>query len=114
MEPFLLLELAAGQTYGYELTRVMADLGFRRAAEDPSMLYKVLRVLEEEGYLTSAWSVGEDRPRRLYQLTSQGEVYLHERTVDLERQSKRIAAFQERYRRRYPNREKFTVAEETP
>ena len=99
MEPFVLLTLAEGAAYGYELAQSIAALGFRRAAEDPSLLYKLLRTLEDEGFAESTWSdSASGPPRRVCALTQAGEDYLHGRAADLQRQSKRIAAFIDRYR----------------
>lgn len=100
MEPFILLRLAEAPAYGYQLHKLMGELGFRRAAEDPSRVYKVLHDLEALGYLTSSWSMGDNGPaRRTYDLTSDGKAYLQDRAEDLGRQAKRIKYFQTRYRR---------------
>jgi PadR family transcriptional regulator PadR len=101
MEPFVLLSLAeGGPAHGYELAQSVAALGFRRAADDPSVVYKLLRGLEDQEYLTSEWGTAEaGPPPRIYRLTAAGRAYLDERAVDLERQAKRIKVFLERYRR---------------
>jgi PadR family transcriptional regulator PadR len=100
MEPFVLLSVAEGPAYGYELAQGIAALGFRRAADDPSVVYKLLRGLEDQGYLTSEWgAAGAGPPPRIYRLTAAGRAYLDERAADLERQAKRIKVFLERYRR---------------
>jgi len=101
MEPFLLLELAAGPSHGYELAQSMADLGFRRAGEDPSVVYRQLRSLNEQGRLAAEWTVGDRGSRRVYHLTPAGEAYLHERAGDLERQARRIGTFLEHYGQRF-------------
>ena len=49
MEPFVLLQIASGPVHGYEVAQSIGALGFRRAAEDPSILYKLLRTFEDEG-----------------------------------------------------------------
>ena len=108
MEPFLLLELTEGPSYGYELAQSMADLGFQRADEDPSVVYRQLRGLHEQGRLASEWTVGERAARRVYHLTPAGEAYLHERAGDLERQARRIGTFLERYRQRFTPAEAAT------
>jgi DNA-binding PadR family transcriptional regulator len=98
MEPFVLLALADGPVHGYELAQTIASAGFRRAGDDPSLLYKLLRALEAEGFATSTWADGEGGPpRRMYTLTPAGEGYLHARAADLRRQARRIATFAERY-----------------
>ena len=98
MEPFVLLEIARGPAHGYEIARAVGALGFRRAAEDPSVLYKLLRTFEEEGLATSDWAIADSGPpKRVYALTSKGHEYLARRADDLERQQKRIASFLEEF-----------------
>lgn len=100
MEPFVLLILADGPAHGYELAQAIAALGFRRAADDPSVLYKLLRGLEHDGYLTSEWGVARaGPPPRRYRLTRAGRGYLDERAAGLERQARRIQVFLDRYHR---------------
>ena len=96
MEPFVLLEIARGPVHGYEIARAIGALGFRRAAEDPSVLYKLLRTFEEEGLATSDWAIADSGPpKRVYALTSKGHEHLARRADDLERQQKRITWFLE-------------------
>jgi poly-beta-hydroxybutyrate-responsive repressor len=98
MEPFVLLRLAESAAHGYQLAQAIAALGFRRAADDPSVLYKLLRALESERLVESSWTEGAGGPpRRVYELTADGEEYLRARAADLERQAARIATFSERY-----------------
>ncbi|MFC1984162.1 PadR family transcriptional regulator [Chloroflexota bacterium] len=105
IEPFILLWLAHKPDYGYNLARMAAAVGFRRPAEDPSVLYKVLCVMEKRGFLASTWSTDKGGPRRrIYKLTPSGEAYLHERAADLARQEQRLAVFAESYGQRFPER----------
>jgi PadR family transcriptional regulator PadR len=98
MEPFVLLQIASGPMHGYEVAQAIGALGFRRAAEDPSVLYKLLRTFEEDGLVTSEWAIAESGPpRRVYQLTSKGHEYLATRADDMERQKKRIELFLVRF-----------------
>jgi PadR family transcriptional regulator PadR len=100
MEPFVLLHIASAPAHGYEIAHAIGELGFRRAAEDPSILYKLLRTFEEEGLTASEWATAESGPaRRVYRLTRKGEEYLTTRAGDLERQRARIDLFLERYRK---------------
>jgi PadR family transcriptional regulator, regulatory protein PadR len=106
MEPFVLLSLAEdGPAHGYELAQNIAALGFRRASDDPSVVYKLLRGLEDQGYLTSEWgTAGGGPPPRTYRLTAAGRAYLDQRALDLERQAERIKDFLKRYRRHRASR----------
>ncbi len=38
----------------------------------PSTIYPLLSDLEEKGYIKSSWDVENERPRKVYSLTSQG------------------------------------------
>ena len=39
----------------------------------PSTIYPLLSALEEKGYIKSKWDLEKDRPRKVYNLTSEGE-----------------------------------------
>ena len=86
LEPFLLLELLRGPSYGYDLIRQIAAIGFRRASVEPGMVYKMLRSLEESGSIRSEWSTQESGPaRRYYQLTDEGRAMLRRRVTQMAR-----------------------------
>ncbi len=103
MVPFVLLALAQAPRHGYVLAGYLADLGFRRAGQDPSVVYRVLRQLAEDDMVTAQWTLGDDAPpRRIYSLTPAGKTYLHERAIDLQRQAERIEVFLDRYRQLFP------------
>ena len=98
MEPFVLLQVAHGPAHGYEIAQAMGEFGFRRVAEDPSALYKLLRLFEEEGIVTSEWAIADSGPpRRVYELTSKGHEYLAQRADDMQRQKARIGVFLDRF-----------------
>lgn len=42
----------------------------------PSTIYPYLNNLEEKGYIKSQWSTNDDRPRKVYSLTSEGSSIL--------------------------------------
>ena len=91
IEPFLLLELVRQPSYGYELIRRLADYGFRRATDEPGVVYKVLRSLEDHGSILSTWSTQESGPaRRYYEITADGRELLQRRVGQLRRTQDRI------------------------
>ncbi len=49
----------------------------------PSTIYPLLSLLEESGYIKSQWDLENDRPRKVYNLTSQGEDMLTSTEVSL-------------------------------
>ncbi len=91
LEPFLLLNLLRGPSYGYDLIRQIAAIGFRRASEEPAVVYKVLRALEESGAIRSEWETQESGPaRRYYHLTNEGRAHLRRRVHQLARFELRV------------------------
>jgi PadR family transcriptional regulator, regulatory protein PadR len=58
------------EEYGYSLKRLLADRGLDI---DEGTLYPLLRRLESQGLLTSAWRVEDGRPRRYYRVGPEGE-----------------------------------------
>lgn len=72
----LLLLVREQPSYGYDLLDRLRGLGFRRA--DPGGLYRSLRAMEQEGLMRSTWVTSEMGPaRRTYELTAEGEDWLH-------------------------------------
>jgi PadR family transcriptional regulator PadR len=61
-------------TYGYALLETLADAGF---AVEGNTLYPLLRRLEKQGLLTSEWNTEESRPRKFYQVSSNGRALLN-------------------------------------
>ena len=55
--------------YGYSLLETLSEAGFEVEA---NTLYPLLRRLESQGLLTSAWNTDEARPRKFYTTTEQG------------------------------------------
>ncbi len=61
------------QQYGYALLKLLAEKGLE---VDQGTLYPLLRRLEAQGLLESAWNVEEGRPRRYYVISSEGKKLL--------------------------------------
>jgi DNA-binding PadR family transcriptional regulator len=79
LEPALLAVLGSQPSHGYDLRRAVEDLSGGLVCMDPGGMYRVLRRLEEEGYVASSWSTGEHGPqRREYELTDDGRSLLRE------------------------------------
>jgi PadR family transcriptional regulator, regulatory protein PadR len=76
LRPCLLLLIAEEPSYGYDLLVRLGDLGLRHV--DPGMLYRSLRAMEQEGLVRSSWQGSEiGPPRRTYQLSDEGQDWLH-------------------------------------
>jgi PadR family transcriptional regulator, regulatory protein PadR len=61
------------EQYGYSLIKSLAENGLEI---DQGTLYPLLRRLESQGLLRSAWRVETDRPRRYYVLSNEGSQLL--------------------------------------
>jgi PadR family transcriptional regulator PadR len=59
--------------YGYALRKALADRGMDI---DENTLYPLLRRLESQGLLVSAWREENKRNKRFYRLSAEGEVVL--------------------------------------
>lgn len=94
-EAFVLLILAQGRSYGYEIRgRLEEDFGYQRAAADAGAVYRLLRELEAGGFIESEWDIAETGPaRRYYQLTDAGRAELRLDAERLRRQARRIERF---------------------
>ena len=69
---YLLMMLRSWNAYGYELVRQLTLFGF--GAIDPANVYRALRDLERDGYVTSQWdtNVTSGPARRVYTITDAG------------------------------------------
>ena len=87
IEPVLLLVLKEkGQSYGYELSEHLMDYALTDAQIERAALYRTLRTLECNGYVTSSWNTDSSGPaRRVYSLTKAGQVHLREWAEVMER-----------------------------
>lgn len=61
--------------YGYSLLQHLAEQGVEI---DQNTLYPLLRRLEQQGLLSSDWSLEESRPRRYYILSDMGAEVLQQ------------------------------------
>ncbi len=90
--PVILLELREWNTYGYDLMRRAAALGFE--AMNTSTFYRTLRRMEEDGVVKSTWETSKGGPaRRMYTITDAGEAYLNLWSKSLEQFRQMTNAF---------------------
>ncbi len=60
--------------HGYQMiTKIRKSFGVYFG---PSTIYPLLALLEEKGYITSQWNMQSERPRKVYQLTNEGQAML--------------------------------------
>jgi PadR family transcriptional regulator, regulatory protein PadR len=61
--------------HGYQIiTRIRKGFGIYFG---PSTVYPLLGTLEKKGYVKSTWNMDTERPRKVYQLTTEGEAVLN-------------------------------------
>lgn len=58
------------EEYGYSLKKLLSDRGLEI---EEGTLYPLLRRLEGQGLLQSAWRLADGRPRRYYRIAPEGE-----------------------------------------
>jgi PadR family transcriptional regulator PadR len=96
--PSILLLLKEEPSHGYSLQKKLSDVGVVDAEMDPSPIYKVLRMLEEQDLAVSEYDSGGRGPaRKVYSLTGKGDETLDFMAERIEKATEIIAWFQDRY-----------------
>jgi PadR family transcriptional regulator PadR len=105
LEPCLLLLLRIDATHGYNLLEALARFGFAPGTVDASVVYRILREMEEAGWVSSQWDTsGSGAPRRVYSVTADGEEYLAAWIHDLRCTRDEIDQFIDTYARQESDR----------
>jgi PadR family transcriptional regulator, regulatory protein PadR len=103
VQPWLLLLLLEKPSHGYELMDRLARAG-EMPDPDPGLLYRTLRLMEEEGLVTSAWNTeGSGPARRLYQVTDEGVEFLHAWAATIRQTRDSLNEFLTGYGARFPD-----------
>lgn len=77
LEGIVLQRISQGETYGYEITNYLVDIGFEDIVE--GTVYTVLLRLEKKGLLAVERRKSEmGPPRKFYSLNVEGQRYLKE------------------------------------
>jgi len=67
--------LSAQPMHGYQIiTKIRKTFGVYFG---PSTIYPLLSTLEKKGYVKSEWNMSNERPRKVYKLTSEGQSLLN-------------------------------------
>jgi PadR family transcriptional regulator PadR len=84
LEPALLVLLSQGDLHGYTLLERVETLGL--SSLQPSMIYRILREMEEAGWVSSIWDREQSQgpPRRVYTLSEEGYAALQQWKKHLE------------------------------
>jgi PadR family transcriptional regulator PadR len=75
LDMIILQYLDQQSMHGYQIiTKIRKGFGVYFG---PSTIYPLLSTLEKKGYVKSTWNMGSQRPRKVYQLTKDGETVLN-------------------------------------
>ena len=67
--------LSSQPMHGYQIiTKIRKNFGIYFG---PSTIYPLLSTLEKKGFVNSQWNINNDRPRKIYKLTKDGQVILN-------------------------------------
>lgn len=88
LEPTLLLLLHHTTAHGYTLIDQLAEHGLQHLQS--SVVYRTLRDMEDNGWVTSTWDTDTGPARRVYRLTALGDEVLREYIKDMEQTHVRI------------------------
>ena len=66
------------RSYGYEIAECLAQYALTDATIEGAALYRTLRALEANGFVSSTWTAGDGPARRNYSLTRAGAEHLGE------------------------------------
>ncbi|GAC1343000.1 MAG: hypothetical protein NVSMB29_15280 [Candidatus Dormibacteria bacterium] len=90
----VLLLLGEEPAHGYELLERLGEFGL---GDDSGTLYRLLRVLEQQGRVASSWERSDQGPaRRCYELSAAGGTELDAWVLALARSRDRLDAFVDR------------------
>ena len=102
--PCILFLLREKPAHGYEIMEKLGTLAFLDSIPDPSVVYRHLRNLEEEGKVESELVPGSGGPaRKVYSMTPDGEDYLKMWILKIKRRKKSLENFLKAYEDAYPN-----------
>lgn len=87
--------LTSHPSHGYDLTERLAALGISgEDPPDPGSVYRYLRRLEDEGFLTSVWDTECPGPaKRSYTVTDCGKELLAAWVTSIRAQARRLSDF---------------------
>jgi PadR family transcriptional regulator PadR len=81
------------KSYGYEIAECLPRYALTDATIEGAALYRTLRTLEVNGYVTSTWDEGEGPARRNYSLTRAGHTHLRDWAHLMETLGREMIAF---------------------
>ncbi|MFZ5918681.1 MAG: helix-turn-helix transcriptional regulator [Chloroflexota bacterium] len=94
----MLLLVHCREVHGYELVDGLKPFGFEQNPVDTSTIYRLLRDLEDRGFVNSRWDTSNPGPaRRVYRTTEEGDRYLNWWVGDLRETDRVLHHFLDTY-----------------
>ena len=94
------LALHLQPSYGYDLIEKIAEFGFCDGLIDPGIIYRHLRRLEADGFVSSEWDTSGSGPaRRYYHVSTDGEELLRKWVPFMEKSKDALDCFLQLYQR---------------
>lgn len=81
------------RSYGYVIAECLTQYALTDATIEGAALYRTLRTLEANGYVSSTWEAGDGPARRNYSLTRSGHLHLRDWNDLLETLGKAMIEF---------------------
>jgi len=98
MYPGIMLLIAEEPSHGYTLMDKLAEMGLVKEKTDLSIVYRILRQLEEDGLAVSEHiDEGRGPARKVYRLTDEGREALSSWTDHMDDLGRLIDEFRKRY-----------------
>jgi PadR family transcriptional regulator, regulatory protein PadR len=98
VRPYVMLLLAEQPAHGYELMGRLSEFGIHPGSTDPSVLYRMLRMMEAEGLASSKLDpTGSGPARKVYYLTEEGMEVLGIWAAKLKETATMFGKFAQRY-----------------
>jgi len=98
LQPCILVQLSRQDFHGYELLKGLQDFVDDAAEYDPSIIYRLMREMEDSGYVSSYEGDVSSGPRRkMYTITEDGTTVLKEWLIDLQRSRDEIDRLLQHY-----------------
>jgi PadR family transcriptional regulator, regulatory protein PadR len=97
--PAVLILLAKGPSYGYQLKGNLKRYSLQEGVPDQAAIYRLLRQLESSGTVKSHWNTESSGPaRRSYQITAKGQKLLAAWAKEIEQRREQLGRLLAAYR----------------
>lgn len=83
IDVIILCILSSKTSYGYEISKLITKYSNNTYEIGEGTLYASLKRLEGKGFITSFWTIKDERNRKYYEITELGQIFLDEKLLGL-------------------------------